>query len=172
MSFKQRAPFRPLVLHAAEAQGVSQGLATTATLAAAGLTIALSAADTDYTVRWTGTIISAFPPIMACATLVNVARYKNRNEDWRVMYLDQKYLPTLKAIYDCMSVKDRQMVTREQNPYYMDLEALKKTIVAKVAYYDFPAPAEFLEEYETLVNNLSSVEHVVKFQQKLHQVPP
>ena len=104
---------------------------------------------------------------MAFATLVNVARYKNRNEDWRVMYLDQKYLPTLKAIYDCMSVKDRQMVTREQNPYYMDLEALKKTIVAKVAYYDFPAPAEFLEEYETLVNNLSSVEHVVKFQQKL-----
>jgi hypothetical protein len=100
-------------------------------------------------------------------TITNTSRYKNRNEEWRVFFYDDKFLLTLKTVYKFLSKADRRAVPLDKNPLFQLLERKKNLFVEHIKYYDHPTPNEFLTEYDKLVENLHDLRVIDHFRTKL-----
>jgi len=149
---------------ASEGQSFSNSLATTTTYGAAALALGTIAGTTSSTgVRIPSIIFSVFSPLISMNTIANASRYKNRNEDWRVKFKDERYVHVLKGIYNCMAASDQQKLPLEINPHWKIIEMRKNAFVANVKYYDIVAPIKFLEDYDEMVKGIHDPAAVKKF---------
>ena len=153
---------------ASEGQTFSNSLATTTTYAAAALALSTIANSSTVTgVRIPSILFSIVSPLISFNTITNASRYKNRNEDWRVKFKDERYVHVLKGIYNCMAAADQQKLPTEVNPYWKIIEERKNSFVSNVKYYDIVAPKQFLEDYEAMVNGLHEPAAIKKFMSQI-----
>lgn len=145
---------------AVEAQTFANSLAQSATFSAVAISLQLQS-----TAVGAGGLFSFIGLFISFGTVTNVARYQNRNEEWRVQFADHKFMDLLKAVYSVMRRKDREMLKMD-NPYLKSLEKKKDEIVRNMIYYDIK-PETFMKAYDALVTNIHSVDAINAFMKEL-----
>ena len=96
---------------AVQAQEIAASLATTASFAAAALCVTTIGGS-----RVGGAILSFVTPWLALGTISNTSQYKNRNEDYRVQWADEKYPNILKEVFAVMTKEDRDRIPQDRCP--------------------------------------------------------
>lgn len=110
-----------------------------------------------------GAILAGIGPFIAFGTMANIARYKNRNEEYRVQFADNRYIQILQSVFKCMHKADRDKVPRKDNPFYNSIQAKVNTFIKNVEYYNFPKPHEFQATYDMFVANMNGTEAIRGF---------
>ena len=153
---------------AVEAQDFANSMAMSAALTATSVALSLpSITDsifTDFTLgSWFSLVLGVFVPFIAVGTVANAARYKNRNEEWRVQYAEHKYADILKGIYALMSPADRKALPMEQDPFLGVLRAKKAKFVKDVKYYNYPEPTDFVSAVDRLIAHMHETDAIKGF---------
>jgi hypothetical protein len=143
-------------IFAPEAQAFASVLAQASTFAA--LTLGLRLVTPQAAI-----VASAAAAFYAAGTSTNGSRYKNRHEEWRVYFYENRFDHILKQVYSCMNKSDRTDIPDAQNPFHILLEAKKNHFIDQVKYYDYPKPIEFLRHYETFIQHYHEPEHIESF---------
>jgi len=152
---------------AVEAQDFANSLAMSAALTATSVAVGSSSRVTDFDFTDNGLpfaiVLGFFIPFVAVGTIANAARYKNRNEEWRVQYVDHKYADILKGIYALMLPADRKALPAEQDPFLAVLEAKKAKFIKDVKYYNYPEPKEFKVAVDKLIAHMHETHAIKEF---------
>jgi hypothetical protein len=96
-------------------------------------------------------------------TMTNVARYKIRNEEARVIFAEEKMLGVMKGVFAVMDRNEQDSVPIEKNPFVIDLEQRVAVFLANAKYYDYDEPLEFIAAYRTLKSNINDPKAVQAF---------
>ena len=131
--------------------GLTNAVSFAALAASIGLTVQLFGGDTS-TISLS-LILGFLGPWSAIATIVNVSRYKNRNEDWRVQFADEKLLPLLQSVYAHMGPTERRAVDVASNPVVKVVTMKYMLLIRDVSYYDYDEPAEFKASYAAMMDD-------------------
>lgn len=143
---------------AVEAQNFANGLSNGAAFAA-GAVAARTFTDSA------SAVLSAFTPFIAFGTLTNASRYKNRNEEARIVYYEIYLLELQKSIFQYMSLADQQAVGKDDNPYLQSFSKAYEIFENAVKYYNCKESIELKQQVddillepmnEKFVNNLQN----------------
>jgi hypothetical protein len=106
----------------------------------------------------------------AFASMTNVSRYRNRNEEARVIFFDEKLPRIVKGVFSLMSV-DQRMDTSIPNPFVEELEQKAAVLFQQSVYYGFSKDAveEFRVEYQALLSSIHNTKSVIYFVKRLLQ---
>jgi hypothetical protein len=96
-------------------------------------------------------------------TMTNVARYKIRNEEARVIFAEEKMLGVMKGVFAAMDREEQDSVPIEQNPFVISLEEQTRVFLASAEYYDYEEPLEFVAAYRKLKSNINDPEEIQIF---------
>lgn len=107
---------------AVEAQTFTNGLTQVASFSAFALAL-------QFITTAGSAATSGLGAWIAIGTITNVGRYKNRNEEWRVQFADERYMHVVKSVYSCLGRETRAMVPLKKNPFWRILEAKKKELL-------------------------------------------
>lgn len=149
---------------AVEAQDFANSMAMSAALTATSVALSGEVIASAFSLGpWFSLILGVFVPFIAIGTVANASRYKNRNEEWRVQYADQKYAQVLKGIYALMSTSARKALPVEQDPFLGVLRAKKAQFVKSVKYYNYPEPKDFVLALDDLIAHMHETEAIKEF---------
>lgn len=100
--------------------------------------------------------------------MANVSRYRNRNEEARVIFFDEKLPRIMRGVFSLMSAEQRRDVDIP-NPFVADLDRRFVTFFQKARYYGLQPTAfdEFRLEYQNLMSTLHSKRSVRHFIRRL-----
>ncbi len=149
---------------AVEAQNFANSLVMNASFSSGALAFRLI---NSLTGRVFSGLIAALNIFLSFGTMSNVARYKIRNEENRIIFLDEKLLPVKKGIFSVMDRQTRETYGRETNPFVVALDRQVDTFLKNVKYYDYPEPTEFTEAYAKLISNVNNPDEVRAFMEQL-----
>ena len=136
--------------------------ATTNILVLASIYASIALAITFVTMQ-VAALFSAVFFWFSLGTVSNTSRYKNRNDEWRVLYFDEGFVKVGQAVFACMKKAARRKFTNDQSPFFKKLDNLKTIFVQNVHYYDLPEPLEFIQAYEVLSMDINDAENIQAF---------
>jgi hypothetical protein len=154
---------------AVEAQNFANSLVMSAAFSAGALAFVLydlRQEDARVGAVWAA-ILAGLNIIISFGTMTNVARYKIRNEEARIIFFDEKYLGVLKAVFGAMDRKSQDSVPEHDNPFMLDLESKVQTFLYNAEYYDMDDPVEFKKAYADLRSNINDPDTIREFQAQL-----
>jgi hypothetical protein len=96
-------------------------------------------------------------------TMTNVARYKIRNEEARVIFAEEKMLGVMKGVFAAMDRKGQDSTPIEENPFVIDLEKQVAVFLASAEYYDYDEPLEFIAAYRKLKSDINDTKAIRTF---------
>lgn len=118
--------------------------------------------------RFLSMVFSALNIYTSFDLMTNVSRYRNRNEEARVIFFDEKLPRIMRGVFSLMS--SEQMRDLEiPNPFVEELEKRAATFFQKARYYGL-TPADFDEfriEYQNLLSTVHSSRSVKHFIRRL-----
>ena len=148
---------------AVEAQDFANSMAMSAALTATSVALSQISITGFSLGPWFSLVLGVFVPFIAVGTVANAARYKNRNEEWRVQYAEDKYAWILKGVYALMSPADRKALPVEQDPFLGVLRAKKARFVKSVKYYNYPEPTDFVAAVDELIAHMHETDAIKEF---------
>jgi hypothetical protein len=74
--------------------------------------------------------------IISFSTMTSAARYRNRNEESRRKFFDEKLPTVMKSVFSLMTPGQRDRFANELNPFMEGLNHLVTVFVAKAQYYN------------------------------------
>jgi len=149
---------------AVEAQSFANSLA---------MAVAFSAGALAFRVIHTPTadIVSALLGFLnigiSFGTMTNVGRYKIRNEESRIAFMDDSFPRVKKSVFALMHSKSQRAVPYGMNPLLVGLDKAVAEFRSQVKYYGYDEPTEFKEAYLALKSNIADDERIEQFQKKL-----
>jgi hypothetical protein len=146
---------------AVEAQNFANALTQSAAFAAGALAFTLVG---DRVASIFGALLAAITIAVSFGTMTNSARYKIRNEEARIIFIDEKMLRVLKGVFSLMDRQQQVAFPIRQNPFFVDLKQKVTIFLTDIDYYDCAKPTEFLMLYEHLVKNINDPKEVLSFQ--------
>jgi hypothetical protein len=96
-----------------------------------------------------------------------VSRYKIRNEEARVTFMDEKFLLVLKAVFALMTEDKQRMIPPELNPLLRSLEKKARRFRRDAVYYDYGDPIEFDQAYNIVRNDVFDATNLENFRKVL-----
>jgi hypothetical protein len=108
-------------------------------------------------------ILAGLNIAISFGTMTNVARYKIRNEEARVIFSEEKMLGVMKGVFSVMDRKQQDSVPIVRNPFVISLEEQVSIFVKNAKYYDYEEPKEFLAAYHKLKTNINDPEEIHAF---------
>lgn len=99
-------------------------------------------------------ILGVFAISFSFASMTNIARYKNRNEEQRTYLYNHKMVEVEKAVFSLMRKERRDMYSRTDNPYYHQLDGIMDDFLKRIDDYD--PPITRTDSSKRNVENLSS----------------
>ena len=96
-------------------------------------------------------------------TMTNVARYKIRNEEARIIFAEEKMLGVMKGVFSVMDRKQQDSVPVSNNPFVISLEQQVSTFLQSAEYYDYKEPVEFIAAYRRLKSNINDPKEIHAF---------
>ena len=155
--------------YAIEAQMFANGLTQSVAFAAGSVALGLlQSGDPTDIARILSIVLSAVNIDTSFGIMANVSRYRNRNEDSRVIFFDEKLPRIMKGVFSLMS-SDKRRDPSIPNPFVEELEARAASFYEKARYYDHAeGPVdEFRKDYQDLLSTIYSQRSVVFFIKKL-----
>lgn len=149
---------------AVEAQNFANSLVMNATFSASAVAFRLVGTVTG---RAFSGLVAALNIFLSFATMSNVARYKIRNEEHRILFFQEKLLQVKKGIFSVLDRHTRETYSGEVNPFIVNLDRQVDLFLKAAKYYDYPEPTEFNEAYAKLISNINDPEEVHIFQELL-----
>ena len=118
--------------------------------------------------RFVSVVLSALNINTSFGTMTNVSRYRNRNEEARVIFFDEKLPRIMKGVFSLMSAENRRDPAIP-NPFVEELQNRVDTFFYKSRYYEHEeaAVSEFRKEYQDLLSTIQSPRSVVHFMKRL-----
>lgn len=118
--------------------------------------------------RFFPVVLSALNIDTSFGTMTNVSRYRNRNEEARVIFFDEKLPRILKGVFSLMSMEKRSDPSIP-NPFVEELEMKAQNFFHKARYYGYTDAHldEFRREYQNLVSTIHSYRSVLHFIKRL-----
>lgn len=153
---------------AVEAQNFANILAESAAYAAA--TIAFNQVD-DTRFNIASAVLAVWNISISFSTMTNISRYRNRNEEARRKFFDEKMLNVMKAVFSLMTRSQRESFVRDENPFIIDLDHLVAAFVRNARYYNI-AEAKILsfeQNYDVFRNSSNDQTSSVAFTRQLLQ---
>lgn len=108
--------------------------------------------------------LGAISIVISFGTLTNAARYKIRNEEARVDYVDNKLRRLKKAAFALVDRQAQQACPLSLNPFVLHLEESVNKFRTLARYYDYKEPDEFNRDYEVLKKNVFNLHQLRSFQ--------
>lgn len=136
--------------------------ATTNILVQASIYASIALAVTFITMQ-VAALFSAIFFWFSLGTVSNTSRYKNRNDEWRVLYFDDGFVKVGQAVFACIKKAARHKYGNIQSPFFIKLEKLKEIFKQDVHYYDMPEPVEFLKAYDVLSMDINDSANIKAF---------
>jgi ribosomal protein L17 len=149
---------------AVEAQNFANSLIQSAAFASGALAFRLMDQDVGNVFS---SVLAGLNIAMSFGTMTNVARYKIRNEEARVIFSQEKMLEVMKGVFSVMDRVEQDSVPIEQNPFIISLEEQVSTFLENAKYYDCEEPEPFLAAYNKLKTNINDPEEVRFFMTQL-----
>lgn len=119
---------------AVEAQNFANSLVMAVAFSSVALAFRLVGSDIANTLS---AVVSFVNIISSFGTMTNVARYKIRNEEARIIFFNEKLLNTKKAIFSLLDPQTRSSIPTQQNPFVSEIETRIQHFQESVRYYDY-----------------------------------
>jgi hypothetical protein len=153
---------------AVEAQNFANSLSFSATLSAGALALlTFDGAGGVQSARTYAAILGGLNIAIAFGTMTNVARYKIRNEEARIVFKDEKFSGVKQGIFSLMERTAQDTVPLPLNPFVAELEKKVDTFHKACAYYNVEESTVFEGAYIALKSNINDVDQVKSFQKTL-----
>lgn len=96
--------------------------------------------------------------------ILDVSRYKIRNEKARVVFMDEKMPRLMKTVFQMMDSGVRRTTASEQNPFLVEVDAAARAVQRNVIYYDMEDKCvEFKTSYKNMKDDATNPEGVQQF---------
>jgi hypothetical protein len=92
-----------------------------------------------------------------------VSRYKIRNEESRVTFMDERFEAIKMKVFGMMKQATQDSFPWTMNPFITRLEDGIARFKRDLSYYDFGDPGEFNDAYLDLKRNITNVESITRF---------
>jgi len=148
---------------AVEAQNFANSLALSSAFAAGALAFRLINVPTADVVS---AVLGALNIAISFGTMTNVGRYKIRNEESRIEFMDAKYTRARKAVYKLIADAP-DSVLQFTNPFISCLDAKVALFRQNVTYYGYEEPTEFKHSCLAMRSNTADIKLIQHFQKKL-----
>jgi hypothetical protein len=134
---------------AVEAQNFANSLMMSAAFASAALAFVLVdiRGKGNNGAEISAAILQALNILISFGTMVNVCRYKNRNEEMRILFFDERFAGLRRAVYSALPNKHQEKVPNQENPFVIELDKRVLRFIKRAEYYDCEDPVEFKEAY-------------------------
>ena len=103
-------------------------------------------------------------------SISDVSRYKIRNEEARITFIDEQFLNTLLAVFSMMTKEQRRQVPENLNPLLQSLNKKARRFRRDAIYYDYGEPIEFNRAYDTITSDILNIRGLKAFQKYLIQL--
>lgn len=156
---------------AVEAQNFANSLTQSAAFTSATVGLPLATGDVSTGADVASGILGVWNIAISFGTMTNVARYRNRNEEARRMFVDQKMTATMKTIFSLMTQDQRDKVPLQENPFVCALEEAAKTFLYHCEYYNQPEENinGFKNAYEKYKTSFRSQSNTIAFMRQVIQ---
>ena len=104
---------------------------------------------------------------IAFGTMTNAARYKIRNEEMRIVVMDEKYQDVKKAVFALLDEETRNSFDLYMNPFFISLDKKVDSFLLKAKYYNYREPIEFNAAYDRLKGRINDIAEIQRFQKLL-----
>lgn len=99
--------------------------------------------------------------------MADVARYKIRNEEARIDYMDEKFLSMKKAVFAVLDKEKQKSVPTESNPLLSSIEKKARRFHRDAIYYDYGEPCDFNEALGIVKKDVNDIANLKSFQKFL-----
>jgi len=144
---------------AVEAQSFANSLTLSTALAVGA--IALRLVDATYA-NVVSSVLSVLSIGISFDTMTNVARYRNRNEEARILFFDTKLSKVMRGVFSLMSRDEQEGCPPCDNPFASDLKRLTDIFLENARYYNVPE--------EQMVAFRAANEHLMEYVNDEHRV--
>jgi hypothetical protein len=146
---------------AVEAQNFANSLTMAAAFGSGALAFRLL--DTDAA-NFISTLLGVLNILISFGTMTNVARYKIRNEEARIVFADNKLSKLKKSVFSLMEHKDQASVPASLNPFVDSLDEKAESFRKQATYYGYCEPKEFNVAYTRLKRHIQDADEIRVFQ--------
>jgi hypothetical protein len=145
---------------AVEAQNFANSLTLSAAFSSGALALRLL---DESTANMVSAILGVLNIAISFGTMTNVARYKIRNEEARIVIADEKLQSVKEAVFALFDESTRESFSLDLNPFYTRLEKKVEKFQQLARYYDYKEPREFNTAYTALKSHINDINHIKTF---------
>eukprot|EP00526_Cylindrotheca_closterium_P004181 CAMPEP_0113607374 /NCGR_PEP_ID=MMETSP0017_2-20120614/3351_1 /TAXON_ID=2856 /ORGANISM="Cylindrotheca closterium" /LENGTH=2590 /DNA_ID=CAMNT_0000515975 /DNA_START=92 /DNA_END=7861 /DNA_ORIENTATION=- /assembly_acc=CAM_ASM_000147 len=166
--FNQPKPVDAIINDGAmESQLFPEAFATVAAIAALSLAFVLMPVERRGYNIFSACGLSAFNIVLTTGICINAMRYKNKVEELRIYFYDEKLRGIQRSVFALMESKERAHMKLKNNPIASHLEEIVKKFRGDVVYYGRPKPTEFMDSFEDFKKSINDPEAIKAFQSVL-----
>jgi hypothetical protein len=154
---------------AVESQGFANALVQSAAFTAA--TVALPLVSGVGSNVGSG-VLGVWNILVSFGTMTNTARYRNRNEEHRRLFADQKLKNVMKYVFSLVPRDQRVRYGANVNPFVVIIAALVQKFVKYACYYNQEEGAiqMFQNSFQEFQNSTHDRTSIIRFMRELAQV--
>ena len=149
---------------AVEAQNFANSFVLAISLSSATLAFRLVGSDAFNVLS---AIVSVLSIAISFDTMTNIARYKIRNEEARLLFYDNKLVKIKQAIISLMPTETRRSLTDGFDPFIVEIGDLVARFQKSAKYYDHEESNELNTAFERFKNKADERREIKRFQRLL-----
>ena len=149
---------------AVEAQNFANSFVLAVSLSSATLAVRLVGSNACNVLS---AIVSVLNIGISFGTMTNVARYKIRNEEARILFYDNKFAKVKRSIVSLLSSKTQRSLPDDLNPFLVELGVLVERFQRSARYYGYEESRELDQAFERFKTKPDERKEIQKFQRLL-----
>ncbi|CAB9528137.1 expressed unknown protein [Seminavis robusta] len=149
---------------AVEAQNFANSFVMSVALSSAALAFRLIGSDAFNILS---AIVSVLNIMISFDTMTNVARYKIRNEEARILVFEKKLKDIKKALSGAFAKNDRNSIPGYLNPFVSEVEDLVNRFQKSARYYGSKESAQLTRAFQRWKDNFDDPKEIRRFQKLL-----